>query len=180
VKKRLQLATKRIWFLDEFSVHLAMSRTHARAPRGARAEVSEPFEKGQNISVIGALTATGAHAPMMIEGAIDATVLVLYVKHFLLPLMRRGDIVIWDNVPTHKSAQVLALFKATGMRVEPLPPYSPDFNPKEHCISKIKAELKRIRANTSGKLRNGLKRAYANVTAADCRGWLAHCGYAIH
>lgn len=175
----MTLPARRLWFLDEFGVHLAMSRAHARAPRGERAVVVEPFETGSNISVIGALTLAGVRAPMMIEGAIDGAVLELYVRHFLAPQLRPGDIVIWDNVPTHKSAGVVALIEATGARVKPLPAYSPDFNPKEECISKIKAELKRVKANTKRKLKNALRRAYAKVTLTDIRGWFRHCGYSI-
>ena len=175
----MTLSALRLWFLDEFGIHLAMSRANARAPRGERAVVVEPFETGGNISVIGALTLDGVRAPMMIEGAIDGQVLELYIQHFLAPQLQPGDIVIWDNVPTHKSANVLALIEATGARVEPLPSYSPDFNPKEGCISKVKAELKRVKANTVRKLRNALRRAYAKVTLADIRGWFRHCGYFV-
>jgi len=175
----MNLPSRRLWFLDEFGIHLAMSRANARAPRGERAVVVEPFETGGNISVIGALTLDGVRAPMMIEGAIDGEVLEQYVRHFLAPQLRPGDIVIWDNVPTHKSAGVIALIEATGARVEPLPAYSPDFNPKEECISKIKAELKRVKATTTRKLKNALRRAYAKVTLTDIRGWFRHCGYTV-
>ncbi|QQS45452.1 MAG: IS630 family transposase [Acidobacteriota bacterium] len=178
-KKQMTLPARRLWFLDEFGIHLAMARANARAPRGERAVVVEPFETGGNISVIGAITLDGVQAPMMIEGPIDGEVLELYVKHFLSPQLRPGDIVIWDNVPTHKSARVLALIEATGARVEPLPAYSPDFNPKEECISKVKAELKRVKVNTKRKLKNALHRAYAKVTLSDISGWFRHCGYAI-
>lgn len=156
-----------------------MSRPYARAPRGERAVVIEPFETGGNISVIGALTLSGVRVPMMIDGAIDGEVLGLYVKHFLVPLLHPGDLVIWDNVPTHKCRHVVALIEAAGARIEPLPAYSPDFNPKEECISKIKAELKHIKADTKQKLQNALKRAYAKVTLTDIRGWFQHCGYSV-
>lgn len=129
--------------------------------------------------MISALTLDGVRAPMMIEGAIDGEVLELYVRQFLVPQLRAGDIVIWDNVPTHKNARVLNLIAATGARVEPLPAYSPDLNPKEECISKLKAELRRVKAETKRKLRNALQRAYAKVTLQDIRGWFRHCGYAV-
>ena len=96
-----------------------------------------------------------------------------------MPQLRPGDIVIWDNVPTHKRKDVMALIEATGARLEPLPTYSPDLNPKEECISKVKAELRRVGADTKRKLRNALKRAYEKVTTTDIRGWFKHCGYAI-
>ena len=154
-----------------------MSRARARALRGERAIVTEPFETGKNISVIGALTLKGARAQMAIEGAIDGQALEQYVRHILVPELHSKDIVIWDNAPIHRSTSVRRLIEATGARILPLPSYSPDFNPKENCISKVKAELKRIKANTPRKLMNALKRAYVKVTRSDARGWFEHCGY---
>jgi transposase len=116
---------------------------------------------------------------MMIEGAIDGEVLELYVEHFLIPELQPGDIVLWDNIPTHKNKRVIALIEATGARVEPLPAYSPDLEPMEECISKVKTELRQAKADTALKLRNALKRALANVTPQDARGWFKHCGYKI-
>ena len=156
-----------------------MSRDYARAPRGERAEVVEPFERGANHSVISALSLEGVRAPMMIEGAIDGETLAQYVERLLAPVLRRGDIVLWDNVPTHKNKRAMALIEARGARVLPLPAYSPDLDPIEECISKVKAELKRVKADTVGKLRNALKRALRNVTQQDIRGWFKHCGYIV-
>jgi transposase len=156
-----------------------MSRAYARAPRGQRAAVVERFETGANHSVICALTLSGVRAPMMIEGAIDGPVLEQYVGQLLVPQLRAGDIVVWDNVATHKNGRVMALIEAAGARVEPLPAYSPDLNPIEECISKVKAELRRVQAETVRQLSNALKRALAKVTRQDIRGWFKHCGYAI-
>jgi transposase len=156
-----------------------MSRAYARAPRGQRAEVVERFETGANHSVISALTLSGVRAPLMIEGAIDGPVLEHYVEQMLVPELRAGDIVVWDNVPTHKNRRVIALIEAAGARVEPLPAYSPDLNPIEECISKVKAELRRRKAETVRQLSNALKRALAKVTRQDIRGWFKHCGYVV-
>lgn len=175
----MTLPVKRLWFIDEFGVHLAMYPVYGRAPRGERAEVEERFEAGSNISVICVLTLRGVRAPMMIEGAIDGEVLELYVEHFLVPELQPGDIVLWDNVPTHKNKRAITLIEAKGARVEPLPAYSPDLDPIEECISKVKTELRRAKAGTVQELRNTLKRAFATVTAQDARGWFKHCGYAI-
>lgn len=157
-----------------------MSRRYARAPQGERAVVCEPFRTGRrNCTVISALTLGGVAAPMLIEGALDGAALEAYVRHFLRPRLRPGDILIWDNVPTHKRPAVIALIEQVGARLEPLPAYSPDFNPKEECISKIKSELRRVSAATYRGLRRALKRAYEKVTPADIRGWFRHCGYAV-
>jgi transposase len=176
---QVTLPVKRLWFIDEFGVHLAMYPVCARAPRGERAEVEERFETGSNISVICVLTVRGVRAPMMIEGSIDGEVLEHYVEQFLTPKLRAGDIVLWDNVPIHKNKRAIALIEAKGARVEPLPAYSPDLDPIEECISKIKTELRRAKAGTVQKLGNALKRAFANVTTQDARGWFSHCGYAV-
>ena len=175
----MTLPVARLWFIDEFGIHLALSRAYARAPRGERAEVVEPFETGGNVSVISALALEGVRAPMMIEGQIDGEVLELYVTHFLAPRLHAGEIVIWNNVPTHKSARVTDLIEAAGARVGPLPAYSPGLNLKEECISKIKAELRRVKVDTKRKLKNALKRAFAEVTLQDIRGWFWHCGYSV-
>jgi transposase len=169
----------RLWFLDEFGTHLSMSRRYARAQRGKRAEVSEPFITGGNISVISAITLRGVQCPMMIPGAIDGDVLTHYVRQILAPQLRTGDIVIWDNVPIHKNNTVIALIEATGARVLPLPAYSPDLNPKEECISKIKAALRTAKAPTILLLQRALKRAIESVTCQDIRGWFEHAGYSV-
>lgn len=156
-----------------------MTRDYARAPRGERAVAVERFDKGVNVSVIYALTLKGVHAPMMIEGAIDSNVLELYVEHFLAPLLQPGDIVLWDNVAIHKNACVIARIHATGAQLEPLPAYSPDFDPIEECISKVKACLRKIKADTMSALRRAVKQAFAQVTKKDIRGWFRHFGYII-
>ena len=105
----MTLPAARLWFIDAFGLHLALSRPYARAPRGERAAVVAPFETGGNILVIRALTLDGVRAPMMIDGAIDGEVLELYVLHCLVPQLRAGDSVIWDNLPTHKGVRVVTL-----------------------------------------------------------------------
>lgn len=165
--------------IDEFGIHLALSRIYARAPRGERAEVVEPFETGGNISVICGLTLKGVRIPMMIEGAIDGEVLELYVKHFLVPLLRPGDIVLWDQIPMHKNSRVKELIEATGARIESFPAYSPDFDPIEECISKVKAYLRKCQADTVPALRRALRQAFEQVTLEDIRGWFKHCGFVV-
>ncbi len=164
-------------FLDEFGINLAMARTSARAPRGERATVSEPFHHGGNLSVISALGVHGVCAPMLIDGAVNSEVFELYVEHLLVPCLRPGNLVLLDNVKFHYAPKALALIEAAGARVLPLPAYSPDFNPLEECISKIKAVLRSLKARTKRTLTNALAKALAVVTANDIRGWFEHCGY---
>jgi transposase len=173
----MKLPVERLVFIDEFAVNTAMTRTHARAPRGERAEVSEPGYHEPNTSVISALSLTGAGAMMTIEGAVDTQVFDLYVEHFLAPTLIKGDIVILDNVKFHYSQRAISLIEVAGARVEHLPAYSPDFNPIEECISKIKAILRSLKARTRRKLNNALAKAIKMISIDDICGWFAHCGY---
>lgn len=171
------LPVERLVFLDEFANHLAMTRTRARSPKGCRAETVEPFNRGQNISTITALGLRGVCAPMMIEGAINSEVFNLYVEHMLVPALRVGDMVLLDNVKFHYSERAISLIKAAGARVLHIPAYSPDFNPIEECISKIKEILRSLKARTKRKLYHALAKAIEKVTASDILGWFKHCGY---
>ena len=154
-----------------------MTRTHARAPLGERVRVTEPFPHGSNISVISAMGVHGVCAPMMIEGALDAEVFAAYVQHLLVPCLRPGHIVVLDNVKFHYTPKAIELIAAAGAQVLYLPAYSPDFNPIEGCISKLKAALRSFKARTTRKLTHALAQALALVTPADIRGWFAQCGY---
>src|SRR5262249_28598093 len=160
-------------------IHLALSRIFARAPHGERAKVVEPCEPGVNISVICALTIKGVRIPMMIEGAIDGEELELYVEHFLVPLLQPGDIVMWDQISMHKNFRVKELIEATGARIESFPAYSPEFDPLEECISRVKAYLRKRQANSVPALRRALRQAFEQVTLKDIRGWFKHCGFVV-
>jgi len=173
----MKMPVERLIFIDEFAINTAMTRAHARAPRGERAEVSEPGYHEPNTSVIGSLSLTGINALMTIEGAVDTQVFDLFVEHFLVPTLIKGDLVVLDNVKFHYSQRAISLIEAAGARVEHLPAYSPDFNPIEECISKIKTTLRSLKARTKRKLNNALAKAIKMISVDDICGWFAHCGY---
>jgi transposase len=154
-----------------------MTRNRARSPKGLRAETIEPFNRGQNISTIAAMGLRGVCAPMTIEGAINTEVFDLYVEHMLVPVLQSGDIVLLDNVKFHYSERAISLIEAAGAKVLHIPAYSPDFNPIEECISKIKQVLRSLKARTKRKLYNALAKAIEKVTDQDILGWFKHCGY---
>jgi transposase len=168
---------KDLIFLDEFGINLVMTRTHARAPLGERVKVTEPFHHGPNISVISALGVHGVCAPMTIEGAVNSEVFELYVRHLLVPCLHPGNIVLLDNVKFHYAPKALELIEAAGARVLHLPAYSPDFNPIEGCIAKLKTALRSFKARTKRNLTRALAKALALITKDDIRGWFEHCGY---
>lgn len=154
-----------------------MTRTYARAPIGQRARVSEPFNPGVKLSVISALSLGGVCAPMTIEGAFNSEIFAQYVEHMLLPCLRAGTIIVLDNIKFHYCPRAISLLEAAGVKVLYLPAYSPDFNPIEECISKIKAALRSFKARTKRKLYKALAKAIAMVTETDILGWFKHCGY---
>jgi transposase len=154
-----------------------MTRDHARSPQGERAEVTEPFNSGSKVSVISSLSLTGVGATMEIDGAIDTQVFDAFVEHFLVPTLLEDDVVLLDNVPFHYSARAISLIEEAGASVLHIPAYSPEFNPIEECISKIKGALRAAKARTKRKLLNALKKAIEKVTVQDICGWFAHCGY---
>ena len=86
---------------------------------------------------------------------------------------------MWDKLATHKNKRAIALIEATGARIIPFPAYSPDYDPIEECISKVKSHLRHDKPDTVIKLRNALRRAFARVTPKDIRGWFKHWGYHV-
>jgi len=154
-----------------------MTRTHARAPIGRRVKATEPFNGGNHLSVISAMGLHAVCAPMTIEGAVNSEVFDLYVEHLLLPCLSPGKIVLLDNLKFHYSPKAMELIEAAGARVLYIPAYSPDLNPIEEGISKLKATLRSFKTRTKRKLYNALTKAIGLVTEGDIRGCFEHCGY---
>jgi transposase len=127
--------------------------------------------------VISSLSLMGVGATMSIEGAVNTQVFDAFVEHFLAPTLLKGDLVLLDNVKFHYSERAVDLIKWSGAKVLHIPAFSPDFNPIEECISKIKALLRAAKARTKRKLSNALARVIKRVSVDDICGWFADCGY---
>ena len=164
-------------FIDESGSNLAMAREYGRAPSGVRVEDDKPYNHGENVSLVGALGLGGLRTLMTLGGAVDGVAFVVFVRSFLAPTLRRGDIVVMDNLSVHKVKGVREAIEATGATLCYLPPYSPDLNPIERCWSKLKALLKSAAARTREALDAAIAEAMEAVTAADAAGWFAHGGY---
>jgi transposase len=167
-------------FLDETGVTLALTRTHGRAPRGIRVIGSVPQNYGQRLTVLAALDHRGIRAALLVPGATDSEVFRRFVERVLLPTLRRGDTVVWDNLSAHKGAAVAGALAAAGITQHYLPPYSPDYNPIEQAWSKIKTRLRAAGARTQRRLRRALKQALSQITKRDAAAWFTHCGYCLH
>ena len=175
-KQPAKLPAERLVFLDEFSIHTALTPAYGRAPSGERVVMPEPFER-ERVSVIAALSLCGVHAPLTLPGAFDTAAFDLWVEQALVPCLLPNDIVIMDNVRFHFAGRALSLIAAAGARVLPLPPYSPDYNPSENCISNLKQYLRKAKARTLRKLNRALAKALETIAPEDIVGWFIHCGY---
>jgi transposase len=178
VKTGLDLT--RFKFVDESGVNLALTRLFGRAPRGERVVDAVPKNYGENLTMLGALSASGVEALMTVNGATDGEVFLAFVREVLAPTLEPGDVVVWDNLGAHRSAAVRAVVEARGARLLFLPPYSPDMNPIERCWSKMKTFLRAAKARTREALETAIKQALATVTESDARAWFAHCGYELN
>jgi transposase len=165
--------------VDECGTNIALTRLYARAPRGERAFGKVPRNWGKNLTLIAAMSAEGMGQAMSVEGATDGAAFEAYVKHFLLPTLKEGQMIIMDNLQVHKSTKVRKLLESAGASVLFLPPYSPDFSPIEEAFSKIKAILRSIEARTQQTLLEAIGQALDAVSRRDALGWFAHCGYRL-
>ena len=178
-RRARRLRQRRFIFVDESAVNTAMTRRYGRAPRGERAVDSAPRNYGTHTSVIGAIGLRGLVATLTVEGAVDTEVFNAYAERVLGPRLRKGDVVVLDNLTAHRASRIEKVAEARGARVLWLPPYSPDYSPIEQCWSKIKAYLRGAKARTREALEEALTAALGLVTKADIRGWFKHCGYSL-
>ena len=171
---------RRFIFLDESVVNTAMTPLYGRAPRGERVRDSAPRNYGEQTSIVGALSlGRGLTAVMTLTGAVDTPAFDTYLARVLGPRLRKGDVLVLDNLNVHKASQVERVAAERGAQVIWLPPYSPDFSPIEQCWSKIKTALRAAKARTREELEEALAQAIKRITKADIRGWFKHCGYKV-
>jgi len=135
-------------FIDETGVNLAMTRGYARAKKGKRAYSKCPYNRGKNITMIGAIAISGLLASLTFEGWTNKEAFLTYVKEVLVPQLWSGACVVMDNLPAHKATEVQKAIESAGARVVFLSPYSPDFNPIENCWSKLKEFLRKRESRT--------------------------------
>jgi transposase len=165
----------RLVFVDETGVTTAMTPTYGRAPRGERVVDSAPAS-WESVTVVAALGLESVEAPLAISGAINAATFLGYVEQVLVPALRRGDVVIFDNLASHFTPGVKEAIEKVGARVMPLPPYSPDLNPIEEMFSKFKEFLRRAAARTKAHLVEVIDEALKMVSAQDILGWFQQSG----
>jgi transposase len=168
---------KDLIFLDESGVNLALVRLFARSRQGQRAYGERPNKRGQNVSIIGAMSLKGVIAQSSLMGGTDAVTFEAFVSQKLVPKLWRGACVIMDNCSIHKGEQIRSLIEGVGAKLIYLPTYSPEFNPIENCWSKLKSILRQIGARTYPDLAKAIEFAFNQVSLNDIRNWFIHCCY---
>jgi transposase len=155
-----------------------MARLYGRCPKNRRCVARVPHGHWQSSTFIAALRAESITAPFLIEGAVNAEVFTAYLAEVLCPELRRGDIVVLDNLSTHKIPSVGLLISACGATVRYLPPYSPDLNPIEMAFAKLKAHLRQAAARTLPELQGAVAQSLTSFNPTHCQGFFRHARYA--
>ena len=164
-------------FLDETWAKTNMTRAYGRSEKGARLIEKALYGRWATTTFLGGLRTTGFVAPVCVAGAINGRVFLAWVKQDLVPALREGDVVVMDNLSSHKVAGVVEAIEAAGAEVRYLPPYSPDLNPIELAFSKFKRRLRDGAKRTADALVDLCGRVLDLFTEAECRNYFRHCGY---
>ena len=172
-----RLDPRRLVFVDETWAKTNMTRAHGPAPRGERLADAAPHGHWHTTTFVGALTARGFIAPMVLDGAINGEWFRAYVEQVLVPELRRGDVVVMDNLGSHTVAGARAAVEAAGCELLFLPPYSPDLNPIELAFSKLKRLLRSAAERTVDGVWSAVGRLLDRFRPAECRNYFRHCGY---
>ena len=172
-----ELDPERLVFIDETWASTNMARLHGRAPRGERLRAGIPFGHWKTTTFIAGLRLTGMIAPMVLDGPIHGEAFQVYAEQVLVPELRPGDIVIMDNLSSHKGPAVRQAIEAAAARLLFLPPYSPDFNPIENAFAKLKALLRAAAERTVDGLWDTIGSLIDRFTPEECAHYFAAAGY---
>ena len=154
-----------------------MIRTHARSQRGKRAYSFAPTKERKITNLIGAMTLEGVIANRFIDESVTSKGFVVFLKKDLCPVLKAGHIVLMDNSPAHIVKEVKELIESRGAKLVYLPPYSPEFNPIEHCWSKVKSCLRKLEVRYKKRMKPAVRKTLKAITAKDAQGWFRNCGY---
>ena len=154
-----------------------MTPTWGRSPRGERCLGHVPFGHWHTTTFVCALSAQGLMAPLVLDGPINGEAFVAWVEQCLAPELRLGDIVVLDNLSSHKVAGVKATIEGAGAALRYLPPYSPDFNPIEQSFAKLKGLLRKTQARTLEALWSAIGSLMDQFSSSECERYIRHCRY---
>ena len=164
-------------FIDETWASTNMARRYGRAPRGQRLRVGVPHGHWKTTTFVAGLRASGLVAPFVLDGPINRDAFETYVARVLVNDLRSGDVVVMDNLSSHKGPRVREMIEAAGARLLYLPPYSPDFNPIENAFAKLKALLRKAAERTVEGLWTTIGQLLDAFTPNECANYIAAAGY---
>jgi transposase len=172
-----RLDPERLVFVDEMGTHTSLAPLHAYAPVGQRAFFQIPRNRGTNTTLLTSLHTRGMGPSMAVQGATTSRVFETYTERLLAPTLKPGQVVVMDNQGAHRPKRIRELIEDRGCELLYLPAYSPDLNPIEEALSKIKHLLRKIGARTKEALIEAMGRALGAISAQDVGGFFTHCGY---
>ena len=176
--KQASLDPAKLVFIDETGTNTAMTRLRGRAPRGQRVIGRVPRGHWKTVTFVAALRAGAITAPFVIDEPMNGDVFLAYLRRCLRPTLSAGDIVIMDNLPAHKIAEVREIIESIGAILLYLPPYSPDLNPIEQLFAKFKALLRHASERSIEGLWRRIGLLLKRFSPQECANYLRHCGYA--
>jgi transposase len=171
------LDSNKYLFLDETWASTNMTRTHGRCPQGERLVMDVPHGHWKTTTFVVALRLSGLIAPTVVDGPMTGDVFVAYIEQQLVPTLKAGDVVVMDNLSSHKRAAVRTAIESVGAELRFLPPYSPDLNPIEKAFSKLKAKLRAAEKRTIPALEKYLGEVLDCFTPEECQNYYVSCGY---
>lgn len=164
-------------FLDETGANTKMARLYGWGPKSERVIDDVPHGHWKTSTFVSALRMTGLTAPTVLDGPMDSEFFLAYVEQQLVPTLHSGDVVVMDNLSSHKQVGVREAIESVGANLLFLPPYSPDLNPIELAYSKLKSLLRTHAERTVKDLWERLGKLVAEFTAEQCTNYFKHCGY---
>jgi transposase len=172
-----RLDARRFVFVDECSTNTSLSPIYGWSRRGSRVCFEVPRNWGANVTLLSSMTCSGMGPSLAVEGPTTRDVFEAYIERVLAPSLKPGQIVVMDNLSSHKGSRVRELLEGRGCELIYLPPYSPDLNPIEEAFAKIKALLRRVEARTREALVEAMGWSLEAVTADDAMSFFEHRGY---
>lgn len=164
-------------FVDETSVKTNLTRQRGWAKGGQRLVEAVPGGHWKTNTLVHAVALDGTRAAMVLDGPINALCFSGFCERFLAPKLEPGDLVVWDNLSSHKATSAIQAIEAVGAKAIPLPAYSPDLNPIENVFSKLKQLIRRLRPRSWSEIVQAAKEALLQITHDDISNAFIHCGY---
>jgi transposase len=172
------IEAERFVFIDECSTNTSLAPFYGWARKGERVHQKVPRNWGTNITLLSSIgKEQGMGASLVVEGSTNRTVFETYLEDVLCPTLKKGQVIVMDNLSSHKGERVRELIEERGCELIYLPPYSPDFNPIEQAFSKLKSYLREACARSQQTLTDLIGEALHKITVSDAEGFFKHCGY---